>query len=190
MIKSFIIIFLFCTSANAQVVIDWYKHTPSSLDYPNKINPNPELITNDAAALDPTENVNAINLTNQAAFGDRTSETTNNGWTTYSRRITATSENTLRRDRLRITNLLTIGQIYSLDVVHKNGDTTGTGRNRVSTGGTGVDNNHTAHTAWTLHSYEFVANSTTFEYNEFVRGGISLVGQWSEYNISLKQKVN
>lgn len=175
--------------ANAQFVVDSYVYSTTATTnyYPNSINPNPELITNDAVALFPANNVSSLNLTNQLANGVRTVEATNNGWTTYSRRITATSDGTLKRDRLRLNGILTVGEIYQLDVVHRNSSTTNNARNQVSTGGAGVDNSHAAHTDWVLHSYEFESNNVTFEFNEFVRV-TSVTEEWSEYNISLKLK--
>lgn len=181
---------LSCVFANAQFVVNSYAYAPTTNYYPNSINPNPELILNDAAALDSSENVNSMSLTtNTAIGGDRTVETTNNGWTTYSRRITATSGGTLKRDRLRRDNVLTIGQIYSVDYIHRCNTTNNTVRQTInSTTGTYV-NEHAAHTDWQLHSFEYTALTTSLQFEQYVRT-TSLIGEWTEYNISVKLKAN
>lgn len=186
-IRILILALLLTSFARGQFLIDPYRFGPTWTTYPNASNPNPELITNDAAALDPLECVDAINLTNQAASSaTRASVASDSGYSPYARQVTATSDGTLRRDRLRVLSLLTIGQVYSLDVLHKCNNTTGNVRDFLSNGGT-LDNQHAAHTDWQLHSYEFTADETTFEFDQYVRVS-STTGQSTTYNISLKLK--
>lgn len=161
---------------------------PSSNHYPNQDNPNPELVTNDAASLDPTENVASINITRNSSIGaTREVSTSDNGWVTYSRKITATSSGSLKRDRLRKDNALIVGEVYAVDLLHRCDNATNTVRQSInSTTGT-YDENHTAHTDWQLHSFEYTALTTSLQFEQFVRT-ISITGQWTEYNVSVKLK--
>lgn len=181
-------LFIFISSTCfGQNIINWAGDPETFTSYPNASNPNPELITGDAASLDPAENVDAITLTNQSpSNATRTSVSSDSGYNLYAREIEATSGGTLRRDRLRINSLLTVSEIYQLDVLHKCDDTTNNVRDFLSNGGDS-DNSHAAHTDWQLHSYEFTADETTFEFDQFVRA-TSTTGQKTTYNISLKLK--
>ena len=190
MIKKLVYLFLllgFVSQAQVITVDRFTQFASAFTAYPNASNPNPELITNDAAALDPAENVNAINLTGENPFNaTRTSVASDSGYCDFAREIEATSGGSLRRDRLEINGILTNGEVYQLNVLHKCDDTTQNVRDRVAQGGTS-DNQHPAHTDWELHVYEFTATGVNFEYNQYVRA-TSVTGQKTTYNISLKLK--
>lgn len=181
------ILLLTGTFCQAQQTINRQSRFPvSTFDYPNKSNPNPELIVNDAAALDPSENVNALNISAVSSNSTLSIVVSDNGATTYSRKVVANTGGSLRRSQLDRSSILTDNASYDVDLLHRHNATNGNARSYMSAGDDpAFDTQHSAHTDWQLHSYTFTANGTRFRWDECVRA-VCNSGDWVEFNMSLK----
>jgi len=158
------------------------------LPHPNAANSNPELIVNDPSSF--TSEGTSIQSWNEGLGSDITAVANNdNGYGEIVARVTATSDGTFKRARLQPPRGDFInGEIYEVYLLHRQNNTTGSARYRISAGtSTAVDNIHSAHTDWVLHNFEFTYSGGTFGIDDYVRV-TSTTGQWTEFKLSIKLK--
>lgn len=158
------------------------------LPHPNAGNPNPELVVNDAASF--TSEINGFNASHSEIGSTLSAESDlSNGYGQYVVRITPTATGTTIRDRHSIPGLIN-GEIYQVYLLARQNNTTGNGKHRMSTGSSDGDHQlvYAAHTDWVLYNWEFTHSGTGGRIDIFARENVSVLTEWTEYKLSVKQK--
>lgn len=173
-----------------EIFINYSPLASSYLPSPAAGNPNPEIIVNDPASFESEDNSLESWHAAYANVSISVESDETNGYGQYVARATADVAGTLRRTHIEPdASNFTSGQVYTVYILERSSDTNDDARYRNSDGYSDADGNnqHSAHTSWVLHTFDFTSDGTTPDFEIFVRNTSSL-DDWVEYKLSVKEK--